>query len=163
MFIKKRVVPSIQIESFKGKIAVTDEENLKNLRLINFTEEVLQTLKQMEQLMVNHIPNAVQTFYDLIMENQGLVEIINTYSSRERLEQTLTHHISEWFQGIIDDEYIKKRMKISKMHVHIGLETRWYLAACHNLQNIFLVEILKKELPKEQTVMFVEALNKIMS
>lgn len=158
----KNVVVS-EPNNFVAILEVTNEENLRQLQLIQLTKGVLQLLKQMEYLIVDHIPAAVHSFYDSIMENKDLVEIINKNSSRERLEQTLARHITEWFHGIIDDEYINRRKKIAKMHVHIGLETKWYLAACHNLQNYLVKGILLKNLPKHVEVDFVEAIHKILS
>ncbi|WP_342599024.1 globin-coupled sensor protein [Psychrobacillus sp. FSL H8-0483] len=165
MFTKKgsKVIPVKNLGSFVSKLEVTNEESLKQLGLINLLKDDLLLLKQMEQLMIVHTPIAVHSFYDSIMGNEKLVEIINKHSSRMRLEQTLTRHISEWFHGIIDDEYIDRRVKIAKMHVHIGLETKWYLAACHNLQSSFIKRILEMELPKEQEIAFVDSISKIMN
>lgn len=150
-------------ESFESRMMVTDKEHIEQLCLIDLTKDELQTLKQMEKLLVPYIPKAVQIFYDSIMKNPKLVEIINENSSRERLERTLIKHVGEWFSGELDDDYIERRKKIAKIHVHIGLETKWYLASCHNLQNSLLTEVLGMGLLKEQEKSFLEAINKIMS
>lgn len=164
MFFRRReAVQDYDLENIKVRLVVTEKESLEQLHLIKLTEEVLLTLKQMERLITGHIPKAVRSFYDSIMGNLSLVEIINTNSSRERLEKTLIAHIADWFRGVIDDEYIKKRKKIAKIHVHIGLEPKWYLAACHNLQNNLVKYILLENLPKEQEIAFVESISKIMS
>lgn len=165
MFFKKRlkIDPIPNLESFVGVLAITDEESLRLLSFIDLSEKDLQVLKQMERLIAGHIPKAVQSFYDSMMGNLELVNIINKHSSRERLEQTLTQHISEWFHGEISDAYVNRRKKVAKMHVHIGLKTKFYLAACHSLQNSFYKEILQKELSKEQKITFIDALSKIMS
>ncbi|TQR19359.1 globin-coupled sensor protein [Psychrobacillus vulpis] len=164
MFIKKRENAIMNLgESFEVKLEITEAEIEEQLRLIHFTKDDLLSLKQMEQLMVGHIPNAVHSFYDSIMENSKIVAIINKTSSRERLEQTLIRHIAEWFSGIIDDEYINKRKKVAKIHVHIGLETKWYLAACQNLQFSLIKNILLKGLPKEKEITYIEAISKIMN
>ena len=72
--------------------------------------------------MVPYIPGAVKNFYYSLMGNEKLVAIINKHSSRNRLEQTLIKHIGEWFAGVLNEDYIEKRNKIAKMHVHIQLE-----------------------------------------
>lgn len=164
MFWKKKNIVSVtNFESFELKLEVADKESLEQLRLINLTKEVLLSLRQMEHLIVEYIPKAVQVFYDSIMQNPTLVTIINKHSSRQRLEKTLKNHIAEWFSGTIDDAYISRRKSIGKIHVHIGLETKWYLAACHQLQNTLMKEILMKNLLKEKEIEFLEALHIIMS
>lgn len=37
------------------------------------------------------------------------------------------------FNGIIDYEFIEKRITVAKVHIRIGLEPKWYLGAFQNL------------------------------
>ncbi|MEI4770222.1 globin-coupled sensor protein [Psychrobacillus sp. FJAT-51614] len=161
-FNKWKKVEAVK-QDFVGELAVVDEESLRQLQLIKLTKEVLQSLNEMKLYLEDYISQAVSYFYDSIMENPQLVEIISTNSTRARLEKTLQKHITEWFNGVIDDDYITRRKKIAKMHVHIGLETKWYLAACHNLHNSFIQEILLKDLTKQKERIFIDAISKIIS
>lgn len=163
MFLTKRKKVEHPTGNIVGLLTVTEKENLRQLQLIKLTKEVLQSLNEMKLTLEDYIPQAVSHFYDSIMDNPQLVEIISTYSTRVRLEKTLRSHIAEWFNGIIDDDYIIRRKQIAKMHVHIGLETKWYLAACHNLHNNFIQEILLKDLPKQKERIFIDAISKIIS
>lgn len=164
MFWKKRNLPAINmLNNPEVHIAIRDTDILSQLQLIDFSEKDLANLKQMESFMVPYIPGAVKNFYDSLMVNEKLVDIINKHSSRDRLEQTLVKHIEEWFTGVLNEQYIEKRKKIAKMHVHIQLETKSYLGACYQLQNSLVEKILLTQLPIEQQIQFVSSLNKIIS
>ncbi|SDO10906.1 heam-based aerotactic trancducer [Psychrobacillus sp. OK028] len=164
MFRKKRNSPTIYLlENPDVKLEVRDKKILVQLQLINFSEKDLANLKQMESFMLPYIPGAVKNFYDSLMANEELVDIINKHSSRSRLEQTLITHTTEWFAGLLNDDYIEKRKKIAKMHVHIQLKTKYYLGACYQLQNSLVDKIQIAHLPIETQIQFVTSLSKIIN
>ncbi|MEH7479426.1 globin-coupled sensor protein, partial [Bacillus altitudinis] len=61
------------------------------------------------------------------------MHIIQDNSSVERLKKTLRIHISEMFAGVIDESYVAKRIKIAQVHLRIGLQPKWYMAAFQDL------------------------------
>ncbi|MFJ7828262.1 protoglobin domain-containing protein [Psychrobacillus sp. NPDC096623] len=164
MFRKKRNSPTNNLlENPDVKLEVRDKKILVQLQLINFSEKDLANLKQMESFMLAYIPRAVKNFYDSLMANENIVAIINKHSSRSSLEQTLITHTAEWFAGLLTDNYIEKRKKIAKMHVHIQLKTKYYLGACYQLQNSFVEKIQSAHLPIETQIQFVSSLSKIIN
>ena len=142
MFRKKRISSPINLLNRPDvHFDIKDKLRLIQLQLIDFTEKDLANLKQMESYFAPHIPEAVKNFYDSLMANEELIDIINKHSSRNRLEQTLIIHIGDWFAGVLNEGYIEKRKKIAKMHVHIQLKTKCYLGACYQLQNSLVEKI----------------------
>ena len=57
------------------------------------------------------------------------------------LRVTLERHISEMFDGKIDNVFIEKRHQIAVIHARIGLEPKWYLSAFQDLLNSFFTII----------------------
>ena len=165
MFFKKLKSSSVQepIVQHKVSLTITDKKILEQLDLLDLTKEVLHSLKRLESDIIKHIPSAVNSFYESVMKVQVLDNIINKHSSRKSLEQSLIPHVTEWFSGIIDDAYIERRKKVAKIHVHIGLETKWYLMACHNLQNNLVKQIMLADYPKAEEIAYIAALSKIMN
>lgn len=109
----------------------------KQLRMINLTEHDIAYLASVKKFVEPVIPQIVEKFYSAMNIEQSLVEIINDYSSTERLKKTLTAHILSMFDGVMDAAYLAQRTKIAQIHVHIGLEPKWYIAAFSTLQNEF--------------------------
>ncbi|MCG0041204.1 protoglobin domain-containing protein, partial [Escherichia coli] len=77
------------------------------------------------------------------------------HSSVHALKQTLKRHILEMFDGQIDDAFVVKRQKISKMHVKIGLEPNWYLCAFQNLFTSLLSVCERRMESKEECLAFI--------
>ena len=65
--------------------------------------------------------------------------------------------------GRIDDSYLEKRAKVSIMHVHIGLTTKWYLAAFQKLEKAIRNLVFSLGLSKEETEIVINSLSKIFS
>ncbi|WP_197253667.1 globin-coupled sensor protein [Paenibacillus dendritiformis] len=79
------------------------------------------------------------------------------------MQLTLEGHVSEMFNGRIDQAYIMKRLKIAEMHRQIGLDTKWYIAAFQNLQNE-LTSLLHAHIGEEsKRIEAILALNRILS
>ncbi|WP_249712740.1 protoglobin domain-containing protein, partial [Bacillus cereus] len=53
------------------------------------------------------------------------------------------------FNGTIDEVYYQKRVKIAKVHVHIGLRTQWYICAFQDL-SISCIDLVEKNIEHPQ-------------
>ena len=59
------------------------------------------------------------------------------------------------FNGKIDNEFYQRRIKIAKVHVHIGLKTQWYICAFQDLTASFI------DLVEEHVIHPIDQLNTI--
>lgn len=135
--------------------AVAAEDNLsltidgeaeinEQMRMIDFSVRDIELLNRLQPLMSQEIDRIVDSFYQSVLDVPKLEEIILKHSHVDRLKQTLKEHLHEMFSGRVDNEFIHKRLKIAKVHKHVGLEPKWYLSAFQNLQNAFLQTIYQK-------------------
>lgn len=69
-------------------------------------------------------------FYDRILREPQLREIIERNSSVERLRSTLAGYVASLFCGEWDDDTLAARARIGDVHDRIGLPLHAYLAAC---------------------------------
>ncbi|OIJ21390.1 hypothetical protein BKP45_01010 [Anaerobacillus alkalidiazotrophicus] len=120
-------------QNFKSIIMTDNDDIIKQLKIIDLTLEDLKLIKGLQPLLNENKGALVDTFYETILKAENLKEIIEKHSSVNRLRQTLETHIFEMFNGVIDYHYIEKRIKVAKMHIHIGLEPKWYMGAFQNL------------------------------
>ncbi|MBA2174951.1 globin-coupled sensor protein [Halobacillus locisalis] len=152
LFMKKResnsnVKPG---EGLKGTINLDPNSELaKQLKMIQLTEEDLGTLKSLKPTVERHIEEIVDQFYKNLDHEQSLTEMIESNSSVDRLKKTLRQHISEMFDGVIDQEFYLKRAQIARVHSRIGLTPKWYMCAFQDLMlsfmSIFSEEFFQKE------------------
>ncbi|MCM3021930.1 globin-coupled sensor protein [Heyndrickxia ginsengihumi] len=112
-----------------------NSEVFKQIELIGLTIDDLQKMLFLKPIVIERIDVIVDRFYHNLENEPTLFAIINDHSSIERLKITLKNHISEMFDGKINETYFEKRIRIAHVHVKIGLPTKWYMCA---FQDLFL-------------------------
>lgn len=115
----------------------------KQLEIIGLDEQDLAIIQVLQEYVEPAINDIMTDFYDALRHSPKLVNIIDNNSSVERLKKTLRVHIAEMFSGVIDDEYIQKRIRIANTHVNIGLSQKWYIASFQVILNN-LIAIIQK-------------------
>lgn len=125
---------ALDLQQYIVKMDVTNRYSMKKqIEMLKLTKRDLQYLKAFQPIVEGNIEHIVNRFYEMIGTEHNLVDIINRHSSVEKLKITLRRHIIEMFNGTIDDEFYQRRVKIAKVHVHIGLKTQWYICAFQDL------------------------------
>ena len=135
----------------------------KQLQLLKFTTQDLAILKQLQPEMEPYIPSMVERFYEAIRLNQDLIHIIQNTSHIEKLKGTLTKHIRDMFNCHIDKNYLDERQVIAKVHVRIGLRSKWYIASFQSLITSFGEYISNMPIGKDDAILAINAFNKIIN
>lgn len=132
---KKESRNSILNERFSNVgIFVEDPKLQLQLDIIGLTEEDLQTIRAVKPFIDPRVKEVVDAFYGTIGNVPEFKQMIEKYSTSERLSHTLRHHLIEMFAGRIDENYIEVRRRVANKHVLIGLTTKWYLASFQKLE-----------------------------
>ncbi len=109
-------------------MAVTIFEDLK--RYVGFTDADAKRLRAALPLLRSHIRPTVDRFYDEILLHDGTNRVISGGAAQvARLKETLTQWSIGVFEGPYDDGYVRRRERIGLMHVDVGLEPRFMIAA----------------------------------
>lgn len=146
-----------QVEFVRGSDL---EKQLKMLHLDKSDFAVAQALKP---LVDENITKIINEFYDNLENNPRLMAIIKEHSSIDRLKKTLSRHVSEMFSGIMNEAFIEKRKTIARIHVHIGLTQKWYIAS---FEKIFfnLLEIIRSNFETtEDQLLGINVVNKLIN
>lgn len=144
---KKNIEP-LYNETLLGQVKLEIKqfpELEKQVSMLRLTKEDLAVALAVQPLVIEHIDKIVHNFYSALSEVEELTEIIERNSSIDRLKVTLRNHIIEMFSGTLDEEFIIKRRTIARVHVRIGLETRWYVCAFQEIM-LTLIEIFDTQL-----------------
>ncbi|MEH6943866.1 globin-coupled sensor protein [Bacillus sp. JJ722] len=163
MIFKREKHQKINIDTINAELIVSKEGDFeKQVNMIGLTVEDLKMIHSLQPFVNKEIHTIVDDFYKNLENEPSLIEIINNSSSIDRLKNTLRQHITEMFDGVVNQSYINKRISIAHIHVRIGLQTKWYMCA---FQQLFLsiVEIIERNVPRVQTLSFVKAVSKIMN
>ncbi|KJB88313.1 hypothetical protein AZ66_07975, partial [Paenibacillus sp. E194] len=135
----------------------------KQIEVIELTTEDLTLLRQLKPYLLPHMKSLTEAFYSVILSVEHLKQLITKHSTIERLQLTLERHIEEMFDGKINEEFVGKRIRIADVHRHIGLDTKWYMAAFQNMQNRLLDLIAAEIYNAEDRMKAILAVNKILN
>ncbi|MGG1397291.1 globin-coupled sensor protein [Bacillus salipaludis] len=135
----------------------------KQLEMIGLTKTDLQVIHTLQPYVKENINRIVDQFYKNLENEPSLLKIINDNSSIDRLKKTLRRHIVEMFEGIVDESYLEKRIKIAQIHVRIGLQTKWYMCAFQDLL-LSLMDIIEENIfQKDDCLLAIRAVTKILN
>lgn len=133
------------------------------MEMIHLTEHDLKVIKTIQPLVEQNIDRLVEEFYNTILKVSELREMIERYSTVDRLRKTLKVHLVELFNGDVDELFLEKRFRVAKTHYRIGLEPAWYMGAFQNVQNTLLSIIFDEVSHRDELQAIIAVTNKILS
>ncbi|MBE1554925.1 globin-coupled sensor protein [Sporosarcina limicola] len=140
-----------------------DRDIKTQLTMIGLNENDLAMLRVLTPLLQENVKSIVANFYKNLENESSLSSIIKTHSTIARLRVTLEQHISEMFDGKIDNAFVKKRHRIAVIHAHIGLEPKWYLSAFQDILNNFFTIIEKTDYTGTDKFYAIHSISKILN
>lgn len=166
MFSKKTNKPIEKVLTKQANVtmAISKGSDIeKQVQMIGLTREDLRIISNLKPFLNEQIEQIVNRFYENLKSQSSLLKIINDNSSISRLTQTLSKHISELFDGVIDQAFFEKRIRIASIHVKIGLKTKWYMCAFQDLL-LSLMDIIEAHVKdKEEYFLAIRAVTKIVN
>ncbi|MFD1415567.1 globin-coupled sensor protein [Oceanobacillus jeddahense] len=157
---------SLQESSKEVKVVLEKMEQTDlalQLQMSKITKHDLAVAKLLQPIIKDNIRIIIDAFYDNLALSPELMGIIEDNSSVNRLKQTLTTHVIEMFSGEVNQAFIDKRRRIAKVHVHIGLQPKWYIASFQEL--FFQISKLLSDTyqDKENFLSAVQVTNKLLN
>ena len=96
---------------------------------VGFDDESARRLQAMGPGMRPHHGPIVDRFYAAILDDPAAHQVLKSDAQIARLKVSLMQWLQELFAGPYDETYFQKRAKIGRVHVKVGLEQRYMLAA----------------------------------
>lgn len=108
---------------------------------VGFTDDDAHRLQQLRPFVEPYFESVVEGFYDQLMANPRARGVFVGPEQIERLRKTLHIWLSEVFTGPYNQEYFKRRERIGRVHVEVGLLPQFMFGAMNLIRNQ-LVEVL---------------------
>jgi signal transduction histidine kinase len=109
---------------------MADSGILPKLReYVGFDDASARRLQALGPRMRRFFSGVVDEFYEAILEDPGARVVLKNEAQVNRLKLSLLDWLEGLFTGPYDGEYYEKRARIGRMHVKVGLEQRYMLAA----------------------------------
>lgn len=103
------------------------KERERQVRYIGIGEQDLALLSSKAAEFGTIVDRVVEQLYNQIVKQPDLLSIIEKFSSIDRLKETQRWYFLSMADGVLDEEYIRKRLHVGRIHSRIGLTTNWYL------------------------------------
>ena len=115
---------------------MADPSLLPTLReYVGFDDASARQLQGLGSRMRPFFPGVVERFYEAIWADPGARAVLRNEAQVERLKLSLLDWLEGLFTGPYDNAYFEKRARIGRMHVKVGLEQRYMLAAMNVIRN----------------------------
>jgi signal transduction histidine kinase len=125
---------------------------------IGFTSEDARCLAELSDIVTPGFTHIVGRFYTALEANERTSAVFSGPEQIERLRQTLHVWLSEVFGGQYEDEYFRKRARIGRVHVDVGLLPHFMFAA----MNVVRTEISSILREAEASPAHMSAVEKIL-
>src|SRR5699024_5335978 len=106
----------------------------EQLCMLDLTKTDLAVAQALKPYIEAEIVDIINRFYKDLEHHAPLLDIITKYSSSERLNESFRTDINKMISGIMNENFIVKRKKITTIPEKIGLTQKWYIAS---FQKIF--------------------------
>lgn len=120
---------------------------LQQVEYIGLTDADLQVLHSYLPFFEEVVDRLVDALYARIVEQPELLALIRAHSTLERLKETQRWYFLSIASGVLDEEYIRRRIIIGQIHSRIGLTTNWYLGTYMLYLNL-VTEHAREHLPQ---------------
>ncbi|HIW34827.1 MAG TPA: globin-coupled sensor protein [Candidatus Paenibacillus intestinavium] len=133
----------------------------QQISYIGITEADLSLLKSKEKEFELIVDQLVDDIYIQVLAQPELRAIIEQHSTLERLKETQRWYFRSMAFGIIDEEFVERRLFIGKIHSRIGLTTNWYLGTY--IIYLDIATMLFKQVMPDEWIDVVHALTKMFN
>ena len=105
-----------------------------------------------------------QRFYELLLRNESIARVFQGSGTEiTALRDTWEQWAEELFEGNYDADYAQRRLTIGAVHLHIGVEEHYTVAAFHLARQFFIEMISEAHTEDESSRLgLVESLNRVL-
>lgn len=115
----------------------------ERLKIMNIGQENLADIREVSSVLLPYKAEIVDQFYSSITAVDHLRDIINQYSSIERLRITMEQYLDQFLAAELNEDYVKTRIIIGQVHSRISLTAEHFITAHHMLIQIMTSIIMK--------------------
>ncbi|MBI5330018.1 MAG: EAL domain-containing protein [Betaproteobacteria bacterium] len=96
---------------------------------LEFTDADAERLSRLHAVLQASEDSFVQRFYDHLFQFPRLQTLLPDQDSLERLKRTQAQYFSRLTEGDYGADYVADRLRVGRVHQHVGLEPKWYIGA----------------------------------
>jgi len=145
-------------------LCVSKEERQRRKDYLQFTEQDVSLLKELNGLIHKHADAIIAKFYNHLLQFQETRAFLPDEETLKNVKRTQKEYLLMLTGGHYDEDYFKHRLNVGKVHDRIDLRPTWYIGAyClyHRLLYTLIVETYKEQ--PDKMLAYILVLDKIMN
>lgn len=113
-------------------------EQVRRLRASRVTQKDSAALREIGVLVEKQMGRIVDAFYEHVVQWPESLEVLQRAGTTiDQLKKTNPNYLRELFRGEFDEQYYESRLKVGKIHAHIGLTPDLFFSA----MSTYLIEV----------------------
>lgn len=116
-------------DTLRDLLGLDDVELRSRRAFLDLTDDDLETLRGLRDWAGDQTGGFVAAFYDVLLGHPETRSFFPDERTVERLKQTQTRYFLELFDGILDGDYVTRRLKVGQTHERVGLPPKFYIGA----------------------------------
>lgn len=140
-------------------------ENIHDImKLVQLTNQDIETLHLIDDLMEAHVDTIADRHYQMIMDIPEIKDIFNTFTTYDRYVPAIIDYFKQLTKPELNEQYIENRIKIGKIHSRIQLTEEWFIGSYMRVYEYLVPHIVSKfsSQPQKLSAILV-ALNRIIT
>lgn len=119
----------------------------ERLHFLNIDEATLRYVAEAGQYVLPESKRVINGFYDNLLKDEHLANIIRKHSNESELSRTLETFLQQFFSGKVDEEYVQTRVKVGEVHSEINLSANYFIMG-YNIIVQYISTILMEKLSR---------------
>jgi rsbT co-antagonist protein RsbR len=111
------------------EIAVPPDEIARRLEWLEFGEEDVARLEELNELAGGYVDEVIEELYEHFLAHPEMGRFFKDPEVLQYAKSMQRDYFLRLTQGNYDDSYVRDRLKFGAVHEQIGLDAKWYLAA----------------------------------
>lgn len=141
----------------------SDHRSAQELKtLFNITDEFLQTIKKLKPTAMEKMDQILDDWYQWMKGLPEYEEFFPNTTILERVQRQQYKFWDEFFNGVLDEEYLKLRRRLGETHARVGLPLDTFFIGTDYFLTLFVEMIKEMDIPPEELDHTRRAINKMV-
>lgn len=118
---------SPQVQTLLQEMDLTKEEQEARKAFLEFTEDDVAALKEMDPVAQQYADPVIEAFYEHLMSFEDTAAYFRDPATLRRVKQQQKQYFIELTKGDYGPDYVANRVHVGAVHQRINLAAKWYL------------------------------------
>ncbi|MGG4489659.1 protoglobin domain-containing protein [Metabacillus idriensis] len=127
----------------KHMVVVEDKELSSRLAYMGYTNEQLETLKELKPVVMPLLDELLETVLNHLYKQPALSRIAGDHSTRARLKAVFVDYFKSLLSGEMDEHFFEMRNRIGGTHNRAHLPVTWFLSTYSAISSLLIPKVVQ--------------------